>query len=299
MWDTKENGPRFGPSGNSELFYELGYKSTLQAPEWLHGMGLDAFEYSFGRGVRLGADTAEQIAAEAEKYKIAVSVHAPYFINLSATEEERFEKNAQYFEDSLRAARHLGAKRVVFHPGACKKMERREALDIASNNFRRIISMMDELGYGDITLCPETMGKINQLGDLDEVLALCALDERLLPTLDFGHLHARGGGCLNSEQDFLDILNKVENCIGTCRTSKVHIHFCRIEYTLKGGEKQHRRFIDTEYGPEFSLLARAIIQKRLSPIIICESKGTMAEDAKTMRETYQKEMADAYCKTTS
>ena len=136
------------------------------------------------------------------------------------------------------------------------------------------------------------MGKVNQLGTLDEVLALCSVDERLIPCIDFGHLNARTFGGIATQQDYLDILDAIENKLGFDRLKVFHSHFSKIQYTLKGGEKLHLTFEDQEYGPEFEPLAELIAKKNLSPTFICESAGTQAEDAaemKRMYENYKKE----------
>ena len=224
---------RFGPSGNSDIFYEQGYKSTVQMPKWLSEMGLNAFEYSFGRGVRLKQDLAKRIGLEAERYDICLSVHMPYFINLAVDDEEKREKNFTYFLESLRAAKALGAARAVFHPGSAGE-SRRDALNNAESLLLRIIAAVDKAGYGDITLCPETMGKLNQLGSLEEVIALCNLDDRLIPTIDFGHLHSRSFGGIKTKEDYRTILDALENGIGKERTNKIHVHYCRIEFSGAG-----------------------------------------------------------------
>ncbi len=277
---------RFGPAGNSDSFYAQGYTSTEQAPAWLNGMGLNAFEYSFGRGVRMGEDKARLIAAEAMKYDVQLSVHMPYFINLAAQDEEKRTKNVGYFLDSLAVAKALNAKRAVFHPGSASGGDRGEILAGAKAFLTEIIRRIDDSGFGDITLCAETMGKQNQLGSLDEVIALCEVDERLLPTVDFGHLHARGLGAINGYGDYAAILDKLENGLGIERARRMHVHFSRIEYT-KGGEKMHHTFADVQFGPEFPPLAQLLAERGYTPVLICESKGTMAEDALIMHKMYQ------------
>jgi deoxyribonuclease-4 len=280
----------FGPAGNSQSFYEAGYKSTAQAPAWLKDKGLDLFEYSFGRGVTLREETGRAIALEAEKNGIEISVHAPYFINLAVRDEERRQKNFEYFAQAAQAASYLGARRMVFHPGSASKMKREEALSIACEFLKEIIVSLDAAGHGNLTICPETMGKVGQLGSLSEVIALCRVDERMIPTLDFGHLHARECGCLHTEEDFEQIIRQLIDGIGYERAKMMHVHFSRIEYTAKG-EKQHRTYAETDYGPDFDPLARMILKYKLEPHIICESKGTMAEDAALMKEIYRREAA--------
>ena len=276
----------FGPSGNSEQFYEEGHKHTYEAMAWVAGMGLDAYEYSFGRGVRIGEQTAGVVREEARKNGIAMSVHAPYFINLATDDEEKRQKNLQYFLESARAAKWLGADRVVFHPGSCAKMDRALAFGMTLRNFQWILQQLDEAGQGDLIYCPETMGKINQLGDLAEVIELVRLDDRVLPTVDFGHLHARGRGAINSPEDFEAILKALMDGIGYERTKKMHVHFSTIEFTAMG-EKQHRTFADEGFGPRFEHLAPMLLKYDLEPRIICEAKGTMAMDALAMKRIYE------------
>ena len=276
---------KFGPAGNSEAFYEQGYKSTWQAPKWLHDLGLNAFEYSFGRGVRLTQATAEKIGAEAQKNQVYLSVHAPYFINLAGEGEEKFEKNLMYLEQSAQAARNLGATRVVFHPGACAKMDRQVAFENTMESFKKILTMLEEKGYGNLIFCPETMGKINQIADLEEVAQLTNLAENVIPTIDFAHLHARTIGGIRTKQDYIEILDFLENTIGTEKTKKIHVHFSHIEYT-KAGEKMHRRFEETDFGPDYVPLCELFYERKMCPTVICESNGTQALDAKQMLEAY-------------
>ena len=277
--------PKFGPAGNSDSFYQEGFSASVDMPKWLAARELDAFEYSFGRGIRLGTEGAKAIRAEAEKYGIQLSVHMPYFINLATEEDEKKIKNIGYFVDSLKVAEALGAKRAVFHPGSASGGDRGAILQRAKVFFKEIIATLDDMNLMNVTLCAETMGKINQLGSLEEVIELCNVDERIWPTIDFGHLHCRGLGAINSKEDYAAILDKLENGIGTERAKTMHVHFSRIEYT-KGGEKMHHTFADVQYGPEFMPLAELIAERGYEPVFICESKGTMAEDAKSMKDMY-------------
>ncbi len=277
---------KFGPSGNSQAFYDAGYKSTFQAMKWVSEQGLTAYEYPFGRGVRISEAAADKIRSEAEKYGMTLSVHAPYFINLAIDDAEKLEKNVGYFADASRAAKWLGAQRVIFHPGSCAKIDRTWAFEQTKKNFAYILSVMDDMGYGDLTYCPETMGKINQIGNLEEIIELCNIDERVIPTIDFGHLHTRGVGCINTAEDFEKILTSLIDGIGHDRTKRMHVHFSKISFT-KMGEKAHVTFADEGFGPDFAQLAPLLKKYDLEPTIICESAGTMAQDACTMKKLYE------------
>ncbi len=274
----------FGPAGNAGNFP---YKSSLDAPKWLHDLGLDLYEYQCGKGVNVGEETARALGERSREQGVRLSLHAPYFINLANPDPESLAKTAGYILSACRAADWMGADRVTVHSGALMKRTRREALDTALVSLKEVIRMVDGEGYGHITLCPETMGKINQLGDLDEVLELCQLDERLSPCIDFGHLYARSLGADEGLEATVRMLDKVAAALGEDRARRFHSHFSRIEFTPNGGEKCHRTFADNGgFGPDPAPLLSELARRGWSPTVICESAGTQAEDAVTMKQQY-------------
>ena len=163
----------FGPAGNSESFSKMGYKHSTQVPEYLVKMGLDAFEYQCGRGVNIGLDKAKELGKIAKEHNITLSLHAPYYISMSSIEEEKRLNSVNYILQSARAVNAMGGDRIVVHTGSCGKISRIEALSLAIDTMKLAIKALDEEGLSNIHICPETMGKVNQLGTLDEVLELC------------------------------------------------------------------------------------------------------------------------------
>ena len=277
---------RFGPSGNDKKFYEAGNKSTLQAPRWVADMGLNAYEYSFGRGINIGDEKAAAIAEEAKKHDVAISVHAPYYINFANPDDAKAENSYRYVLDSMAKAKVFGGNRVVFHPSTVGKMTRAEAVALTKKRIAILADLAKSNVTGEFWLCPETMGKINQIGDVQEVTDFCALADFFLPTVDFGHINARTYGSLKTQQDYEAILQHIQNVLGHERASKMHIHFSKIEYS-QGGEVRHLTFEDNVFGPEFEPLAKAIKKFGLSPVIICESDGTQAVDALQMKRIFE------------
>lgn len=276
---------KFGPAGNSQSFYDEGGKSTVEAMKWVADKGLNAYEYSCGKGINIGEDTAIKIGKEAVKNGITVSIHAPYYTNLANPFTDKREATNQYVIRSLKVARLMGGNRVVFHPGAYMKREASVCHEIALAQMKILMDQIDEAGLGDMTVCPETMGKQGQYGTIDEVLDLCLVDERIIPCFDFGHIYARSLGEIDSVDQFKGILSTISNKIGEYRMKNMHIHFSQIEFT-KGGEKQHHTF-QSEWGPHFEYLAIALNELCAEPTIICESAGTMAEDAQEMKKIFQ------------
>lgn len=276
---------RFGTAGTSDSFEAKGYKSSLDIPAYTAEMGLDAFEYQCGHGVRLGVDKAGKMAADAAERGILFSVHAPYYISMSSLEEEKRLGSVRYLLQSAEVCRALGGKRIIFHSGSCGKQNREAALEKALDTMRRAVEALDEAGYGDMTLCPETMGKIGQLGTLDEVLALCGVDKRITPCIDFGHLNARTLGGVGGKEQFAAILDRMAEALGDDRARSFHSHFSKIEYTA-GGEKRHLTFADTVFGPPYEPLLDLCAARGLTPTFICESAGTQAEDARAMQDYF-------------
>ncbi len=275
----------FGVAGNSDSFYNQGHKASEEMPKWLADFGLDAYEYQCGNGVRCGEATARKIAAAAKENNIIMSVHSPYYINLATPDEEKRAGSINYIMQSAQLAKYLGGERVVVHSGAIGKLTREEALEFAKKTLKIAIQELQNAGFGDIRLCIETMGKINQLGNLDEVLELCRLDDSFLPCIDFGHLNARTLGGLKEKADFEEIFDKIGDRLGEDRLKVFHSHFSKIEYT-KGGEKKHLTFADDIFGPDFDFVAEILNERGLAPTIICESSGTQAEDALFMKKMY-------------
>lgn len=252
---------------------------------WIAQHGLTAYEYQCGRGVRLSADSAAAIRAEAEKYGVAISLHAPYFISLASAEEEKRENSILYILDSARAVTMLGGDRIVVHPGGLGGRSREEATALATETLLKAQAALDAEGLGHVHICPEVMGKVNQLGTLEEVLTFCQAEERFLPCVDFGHLNSRTFGATNSSEAYAAVIDAIGEALGEERMRSFHIHFSKIEYT-GGGEKKHLTFEDTTFGPDPEPLMTLLAQRGLCPTVICESAGTQTVDAAAMSRLY-------------
>lgn len=277
---------KFGPAGSAESFKEMGYKSSLQIPEYLNKFGLECFEYQCGRGVNIGEDKAKELGKIANEKGITLSLHAPYYISMSSVEEEKRLNSVNYILASARAVNAMGGNRIIVHTGSCGKISREKALDLAIGTMKISLDALKSEGLSHIHICPETMGKVNQLGTLQEVIELCKIDDSLIPCIDFGHLNARDLGILNTKDDFENILIQIKNHLGTDRLNCFHSHFSKIEYTT-GGEKRHLTFEDKVFGPNFEPLMELTYKYGISPTYICESAGTQTEDAKQMMDYYK------------
>ena len=274
--------PTFGPGGNGDWFRLDGMKSLLQTPGWLHRVGLDAFEYEATRGVSAGEENLLAFGKKAKEYHIRLSLHTQYYISLSGVDPEKRLKSIEYIEKSLWAADLMGADTIVIHSGSAGKISREEAMKLSCDTLEHLITALDGR-YENIRLGIETMGKLNQLGTLDEVIEQCRVSPRFVPVVDFGHLNCREGGQAFPDVDrYRRVFDRIANACGDAVARSLHCHFSKIEYTA-AGEKCHLTFEDTTFGPAFEPLAEAIVRENLAPRIICESAGTQAEDALWMK----------------
>ena len=274
----------FGPGGNSRAFYDAGYKSTVDAPGWVSSIGLDAYEYEAGSGLTASAGTLLLIGNKARDAGIRMSLHAPYFISLSGVEEVKRLGSLRYISQSLSAAKLLGAYLIVVHTGSAAKISRAEAMRLAADT---LYHLLDEIPDNGVLIGLETMGKINQLGTLEEVIELCKLSPRFVPVVDFGHMNAREcGGVFKSASDYLRVFDTIGDKLGDEIARNLHCHFSKIEWSA-GGEKRHLTFADTEYGPAYEPLMETIAKAGLTPTVISESDGTMSDDALTMKHYYE------------
>ncbi|MCH5165741.1 MAG: TIM barrel protein [Clostridiales bacterium] len=276
---------RIGPSGNSDAFYASGRKHTYQEAEFLSELGLNAFEYSFGRGVSMSDETAQKIKTEFNKHDIVISVHAPYYTNFANPDPEMIQKSIGYILQSIEACNKMGGERVVFHPAACGKATREQAVSATKSNLKLLAEACKNISYA-FKLCVETMGKNNQIGTVEEVVDFCLIADMFYPCFDFGHINSYMHGGLKTKDDYRRILDYTIDRLGFEKASAMHVHFSKIQYGDKG-EIRHLTFEDEKYGPEYEPLAQLFDEYKMSPYIVCESNGTMSDDALIMKKMHK------------
>ena len=277
-----------GPSGNSQIFYDAGFKKSIDAPKFLKNIGLNAYEYSFGRGFTMGADKAIKLGEEGVKNNVKISLHAPYYINFANPSDEMIQKSIEYVKNSIKYLQYFQGEKIVVHTASTGKVSREQAILRVKQTLTECIKQIKE--NFDMTgkyICLETMGKYQQIGTYQEIIDLCCMDDIFLPAFDFGHINCVLQGGLKTEEDYEKVFNYSFEKLGEFKTKNCHIHFSKIEYGAKG-EIKHLDFTDTVYGPEFEPLAKVIKKLNLTPSIICESKDKMMEDALTIKQIFDK-----------
>ena len=276
---------KFGPSGNSLGFSLAGLQKSEQSAVWVKEMGLDCFEYSFGRGVALTDERAVSIGQAFKNVGVEISVHAPYYVNFSNPEDENAKKSYNYVIDSAKKLRLMGGKRVVFHPASQGKMTREEAVNLCYKRLSTLKEIIISEGLDDLYFCPETMGKLGQIGTIEEITEFCTIADFYVPTVDFGHVNAREGGSLKTYEDYYSRLKYMIEKLGFEKMKNFHVHFSKIEFSAKG-EVRHLTFEDQVFGPDYLPFLQAVKDLGLEPYVICESAGTQDVDALAMKNAY-------------
>ncbi|MBQ3229821.1 MAG: TIM barrel protein, partial [Clostridia bacterium] len=204
---------KFGPGGNSEASKLAGGRSTLQAPGFVKSIGLDAYEYEAGNGITGSPELFAAIGAKAREHGVKMSFHTPYFISLSSVEPEKRINSVEYIRRSAAVSDLLGAETMVVHCGSCAKIDRETAMGYAAETLEMAAQMLEDNNF-KVKLGIETMGKVNQLGTLSEVLRLCKISSRFAPVVDFGHLNARDKGVFFTTDDYKRVFDEIAETLG-------------------------------------------------------------------------------------
>lgn len=255
---------------------------SVGAIQQMRSLGLDALELGWVQAVRVTPATCEAIKRESIAQNIAISVHAPYFINLNADDTE-WPKSRQRLMDAAYYGWLAGATDIIFHPGSYFG---KPAEDVLKTAIPRLLGCSVELQEKGITviLRPETMGKSAMLGSLEDCLIMSKEVPGVAPCLDFAHLHARpGDGKMNSATEWRSVIEAYEKALGKVSLSQLHVHLSGIAYSAKG-EQNHLKLMDSDFnlGDLFSVL----IDNQCGGRILCESP-VMEEDALYMRSQFR------------
>jgi deoxyribonuclease-4 len=244
-------------------------------------LGLDCMELEFVQGVRMREKGAKNVLEASQKEGVALSVHAPYYINLNSPEKEKLKASMERIYQSARIGSLCGVRSVVLHAAFYQKSSKESTYSKVAKALRELTEQLRNEGIPAV-LRPETMGKRSQFGTLEEVLALSAEIEGVMPCLDFSHLHAREGK-ENSYPEFKAILDRVEEELGKEGLSNMHVHVSGIDYG-RNGEKKHLVLKESDFN--FTELLKALKEFRVKGLVICESPN-LEEDALLLKKSYE------------
>jgi deoxyribonuclease IV len=255
----------------------------------LRELNLSALELAWVQSVRVSDETCARIKAAGEQYNIAISVHAPYYINLNADTEEMWQAGRERLLAAARAGYKAGATDIIFHPGSYMKRPPGEAMAIATQRLHEVSDTLQKERVA-VTLRPETMGKSAMLGTLDEAITWSREIENVLPCVDFAHLHARAGdGTFNTYEEFSTALHMLHTGLGERGLRQMHIHFSGIAYTSKG-ERNHLNLADADI--KYKELFKALADLGAAGRVLSETPN-MEEDAVLMQNTFKRTFAKA------
>jgi deoxyribonuclease IV len=270
---------RFGPAGRP-----INYSGNAKdACTYIRAEGLEAYEYQATYGVKISEASAMDLKKNSEDEDVLVSMHAPYYINLSSNKDDVVDRSIQRLVQSAKASEWMGAYRTVFHPGFYTTYSSEEAMKKCKDAIKQILEKLEGLDVKNFCFAPETTGKRSQLGNLEEIIEICNSFDHFEPTVDFAHLHARSGGNIKTREDYGKIFQKLENELGL---KSLHCHFTHIEYT-NAGERKHHILSDENYGPPLIPFIEEIIECGWDITVICESP-VIDQDALLMKDIYKK-----------
>jgi len=256
---------------------------SVGAIEFSKSIGLDALELGWVQSVRVTEATCALIRSTGEAQGVALSVHAPYFINLNATDEE-WTKSRKRLMDAAHYGYLAGATDIIFHPGSYFGNDPAEVLKVAIPRLEGCVKELQKNG-DKVTLRPETMGKSAMLGSAEDAIAMSKAMDMVQPCLDFAHLHARpGDGTMNTYDEWSRLLEQYGKALGKKALKNLHIHLSGIEYGPKG-EKNHLPFAEADL--DLKALFKALHAFGCAGRILCESP-IMEEDALNMKKAWMK-----------
>ena len=255
---------------------------SVGAIEFSKSIGLEALELGWVQSVRVTEATCAAIKSTGEAQGVALSVHAPYFINLNADEEE-WPKSRKRLMDAAHYGNLAGATDIIFHPGSYFERNPADVLKVALPRLEGCVTELHKKG-NPVTLRPETMGKSAMLGSFEDTLEMSRI-AGVQPCLDFAHLHARpGDGTVNTLSEWSRLLEQYAIALGAQALTKLHIHLSGIEYGPKG-EKNHLPLAEADL--KWKDLFKALKEFGCAGRILCESP-IMEEDALNMLKGWKK-----------
>jgi len=273
---------RFGTVG-SPLGTPKKPGGSVGAIEFSRSIGLNTLEMGWVQSVRVTEATCALIKEKAVEQAVALSVHAPYFFNLNATDEE-WPKSRKRLMDAAHYGNLAGATDIIFHPGSYFERPPKDVLKVAVPRLKDCVKELRK-AKNPVTLRPETMGKSAMLGSLEDTLAMSAAINGVQPCLDFAHLHARpGDGTMNTVKEWTRLLEAYQASLGKDALKSLHIHLSGIEYGPKG-EKNHLALGKSDL--KLNALLEVLKDFGCAGRILCESP-IMEEDAQTLKKTWMK-----------
>jgi len=257
-------------------------RSTEAGIERIAELGLGCMEVEFVQGVKMSPQVAASVGELAARKKVVLTAHGPYFVNLNAVEPQKVHMSKERILQTARIADLFGARSITFHAAFYLKSTPAETYTVVKRHLQEVMNILRKEG-NKVTISPEVTGKPSQFGTLEELLQLSSEIEGVLPCIDFSHWHARTGQA-NSYQEFLDILDQIEQKLGRQGLDNMHIHLSGIAYGNKG-EIKHLMLPDSDF--QYADLLKALKERKTKGVVICESVPYLEKDALLLKQIYR------------
>lgn len=252
-----------------------------RAFEIIEEMGLDGMEVEFVHGVRMSEETRQLLHQIQEEKNFVLTAHGPFYINLNSKEEEKVEASVQRIIDTANTAKAFGGYSITYHAAFYMGKDKEEVYQQVKTQTQKIVEILDKNNI-KIWIRPETTGKATQWGDYEEIIRLSKEFERVLPCIDFSHIHARTAGEYNTYDEFCKVLDRIGTELGDFAINNFHAHLAGIEYTAKG-EKRHLILEDSDMN--YKDLLKALKSFGVKGAIVCESPN-IETDTKLLKDYY-------------
>jgi len=274
----------FGTAGSPHATPRSGTEAAIAT---IRELTLDALEIAWVQSVQVGDKTCALIKMAAGENGVALSVHAPYYINLNSQTAELMAKSDARLLAAARKGYLAGVTDIIFHPGSYHSQPPERVYERVREKLVELTGILSEEG-ATVTLRPETTGKSAMFGGLDEVVQLAKEIPGVAPCVDIAHLHARTGA-FNSYDEFAAMLRLVERELGREGLHAMHFHLSGIDYGPKG-ERQH--LVMDEADLDWRAFLQACVDFGVKGRVICESPN-LEDDALLFQRTYRELLAGA------
>jgi deoxyribonuclease-4 len=242
--------------------------------EWLVAHGFSACEIDFERKFWMDYDFAERLGELARAADIALSVHAPLAAFVGRPERDnKFRTAVGMLDHTAGLTSACGAKLMVVHPGYLFGRTHTESVDSVVEQLGEVRERLEAKGRG-VPFGIEVMGRVRELGTLNDVIAIAARVDWVRPVIDFAHLHAVTDGGFTEVAPFEEALRLADGVLEP--GAPFHIHFSDISYANRN-EKWHLPYGEGTLRAE--PLAAALAAFTRPATVISESPDTESDEA--------------------